>query len=87
VRGKLIFLAQTAERILAQQNRSVKTMAKSKVIEEGYELEVHECLACGFHTGLDATYLDQVGSLTVRCPGCGKTFHVNSFDEGENENG
>lgn len=58
-----------------------------KVVTEGYELEVHECGACGFHTGVDATYLDQVGSLTVRCPGCGETHYVSSFEDNDNGGG
>ena len=36
---------------------------------EQYELEVVEC-DCGFHIGLDATYLVQVGDCTVTCPSC-----------------
>jgi len=56
-------------------------MAKSKVITKGYELEVHECLGCGFHTGVDATYLDQVDTATVHCPGCGEMYKVKSFDD------
>lgn len=33
-------------------------------------LEVWEC-GCGFHLGLDASYLDQIGDLEVPCPNCG----------------
>ncbi len=29
-----------------------------------------ECLGCGFHLGVDQTFLDQVGSITVDCPSC-----------------
>jgi hypothetical protein len=25
---------------------------------------------CGFHIGLDATYLDQVGDIILNCPAC-----------------
>lgn len=33
------------------------------------QLEVIEC-DCGFHLGLDATYLDQVGDFKILCPSC-----------------
>lgn len=35
------------------------------------ELEVVECASCGFHLGIDATYLIQVGDLNIPCPNCG----------------
>lgn len=34
-------------------------------------LEVVEC-DCGFHFGLDATYMDQVEDFTILCPSCGR---------------
>ncbi len=37
---------------------------------EQYALEVIEC-DCGFHLGIDATYLDQVGDFKINCPACG----------------
>lgn len=37
---------------------------------EEYSLCVFEC-DCGFHIGLDFTYLDQVKDISVRCPACG----------------
>ena len=39
------------------------------VENEHVQLEVIEC-DCGFHLGLDATYLDQVGDLVMKCPVC-----------------
>lgn len=33
------------------------------------ELEVIEC-DCGFHIGVDATYLDQVTDVSIICPSC-----------------
>lgn len=36
-----------------------------------YILEVIEC-DCGFHIGLDASYLDQIGDITIDCPSCGE---------------
>jgi len=40
---------------------------------EQYSLCVFEC-DCGFHLGLDASYLDQIGDLQVKCPSCGELF-------------
>lgn len=39
-----------------------------------YELEVIEC-QCGFHIGLDSTFLDQVDCINIPCPSC----HENIF--------
>ena len=33
------------------------------------QLDVVEC-SCGYHAGLDATYLDQVGDFQFICPAC-----------------
>ena len=41
-----------------------------KEITEGYELTVVECCGCGFHLGVDLSYLEQVGSVKTKCPGC-----------------
>lgn len=32
-------------------------------------LIVYEC-QCGFHVGLDASYLDQVSDIMFECPNC-----------------
>lgn len=48
----------------------------------GYELVVVQCDGCGFHMGLDATYLDQVGSIEIDCPSCGTEMHVGSGEPG-----
>jgi len=37
------------------------------------QLEVVEC-DCGYHMGIDATYLVQVGDFKTDCPSCGKTI-------------
>jgi len=37
---------------------------------EQYQLEVGEC-DCGYHFGVDATYLLQVGDMKFTCPSCG----------------
>jgi hypothetical protein len=39
------------------------------VENEQVQLEVCEC-DCGFHMGVDATYLDQVGDFKIICPSC-----------------
>ena len=41
---------------------------------EDYSLEVYEC-ECGFHLGVDATYLDQVGDVVISCPSCSQYLH------------
>lgn len=38
-------------------------------------LEVMECV-CGFHMGLDATYMDQVADFTFRCPSCDRRWNT-----------
>jgi len=48
-------------------------------ITEEYELEVWEC-DCGFHIGLDATYLEQVGEINIACPACAKLIAI-SWEE------
>jgi hypothetical protein len=40
-------------------------------------LEVFEC-RCGFHLGLDASFLDQVKELTIKCPSC--TGTINTYE-------
>jgi len=45
---------------------------------EEYVLEVIEC-DCGFHIGLDATYLDQVGDIDIKCPSCGETISAEAY--------
>jgi len=45
-----------------------------------YELEVVECLKCGFHMGLDATYLEQKGGLMLPCPSCGEPLLIPAIE-------
>ncbi len=45
---------------------------------EEYSLEVIEC-DCGFHIGLDATYLEQVGPIDVKCPSCKEIIGIGAF--------
>jgi predicted nucleic acid-binding Zn-ribbon protein len=44
-------------------------------VTEQYELEVVEC-ECGYHMGIDSTYLLQVGDMTVECPSCGRFINT-----------
>ena len=43
------------------------------------KLRVFEC-SCGFHIGLDFTYLDQVGGIDIECPACSKIIHVDGVE-------
>ena len=45
-------------------------MKRLKSLEnDQVQLEVVEC-DCGYHMGIDATYLDQIGDFTTKCPNC-----------------
>jgi hypothetical protein len=43
------------------------------------ELETVEC-TCGYHMGVDATYLDQVGTAKIPCPSCGRMLVILGFE-------
>lgn len=49
------------------------------------ELEYIEC-DCGFHLGVDATFVDQVGDFVIKCPSCGLDIDT-AVVLGENDNG
>lgn len=54
-----------------------------EVETEKYSLTVYEC-DCGFHIGLDNTYMDQVSEVYMECPSCGEWFdteEVNTVDD------
>jgi hypothetical protein len=40
---------------------------------EQVQLEIIEC-SCGFHIGIDATYLDQVDDIKFMCFACNNTI-------------
>ena len=45
-------------------------MKRLKSVEnDQVQLEVVEC-DCGYHLTFDATYLDQVGDVSIECPSC-----------------
>ena len=41
----------------------------NSIENEQVQLEVIEC-DCGYHMGIDATYLDQVDDFIAPCPAC-----------------
>jgi len=41
----------------------------NSIENEKVSLEVIEC-DCGYHMGIDSTYLDQVGDFVTTCPSC-----------------
>ena len=41
-----------------------------EVETDRFVLEVIECGRCGYHIGVDSSYLDQVGDINIKCPGC-----------------
>ena len=58
----------------------------SKYIEdvsgELSSLEVYECM-CGFHIGLDSSFLDQVSDdISVECPSCGERIVPDKDEQG-----
>jgi hypothetical protein len=45
-------------------------MKRLKSIEtDEYQLEVIQC-DCGYHMGIDATYIEHVGDFVAICPAC-----------------
>ncbi len=50
-------------------------MKIGEVETEKFVLEVWEC-KCGFHLGIDSTYLDQVGLVTITCPSCSTLISI-----------
>lgn len=38
-----------------------------------FHLAVYEC-DCGFHIGVDATYIEQISEIVMVCPACNKTL-------------
>ena len=42
------------------------------------QLEVGEC-NCGYHFTVDATFLEQVGDFTFKCPSCGIEINTSTI--------
>lgn len=51
---------------------------------ERYTLTIYEC-ECGFHIGLDNTYMDQVEGILIVCPACGEDIDTDFIDDIEQE--
>ena len=34
-------------------------------------MDIYKC-SCGFHIGLDSTYIDQISEIEIECPNCNK---------------
>lgn len=62
-----------------------KTKHVGDIETDEFSLEVYECV-CGFHIGLDATYLDQVDeSIILSCPSCQRKIKTKQFDVDKTE--
>lgn len=42
---------------------------------EQVQLEVIEC-TCGYHMGIDATFVEQVKDFTCKCPSCDREINT-----------
>ena len=51
-------------------------------ITEGYELTVVECDSCGFHLGIDASWLEQTTQpgLEMKCPECRSDLFIEAAE-------
>lgn len=51
-------------------------------ITEGYELSVFECDSCGFHIGIDASWLEQTyeKGLEMKCPCCNNELFIEAAE-------
>lgn len=48
------------------------------------EIEIIEC-DCGYHMGIDTTYLDQVEHFIAKCPSCDRDINTIIIDEDDTE--
>ena len=49
------------------------------VVRDRAEIVVYEC-TCGYHFGVDETYLDQVGSVEHHCPSCKEQNFIHGIE-------
>lgn len=49
------------------------------VSNDHVSLEVYECGDCGFHIGLDSSFIEQIGDIKIKCPACENMFDTGSF--------
>ena len=52
---------------------------------ENYEsdkvsMEIVECVGCGYHLGIDSTFLEQVGDINTTCPSCAEHIYYGRDD-------
>lgn len=47
---------------------------------EKYSLTIYEC-ECGFHIGLDNSYMDQIDDICIECPACERHINTEEIDE------
>ena len=52
------------------------------VENDKFTLDVFEC-KCGFHMGIDSSYLEQVEDVKIACPSCGEIIDTSKFKKGE----
>lgn len=43
------------------------------------EMEIIEC-DCGYHLGVDSTFIEQVGHFITECPSCKKKINTEILD-------
>jgi len=48
--------------------------------ERGAVIELYKC-RCGFHLGVDSTYLEQVGDIHGFCPSCSRSYIIEGYNE------
>jgi len=60
------------------KDRNVIVVTKQK---DKYDLEVYECTTCGFHIGIDVSYLEQRGDIRLNCPSCDDELFFAGCDE------
>ena len=68
--------SESALEVYNEEKDYYKEIKRLESIEnEQVSLEVIEC-SCGFHLGIDATYLEQKGDFTLVCPSCSNIINT-----------
>ena len=58
---------------MSERRACMKRLQSAETDE--YQIEVIEC-DCGYHMGIDATYLIQMGDFETACPACRKILNT-----------
>lgn len=58
--------------------REPKPKRLSSVESGKVRLEIVEC-SCGYHMGIDATFLEQVKDFVTKCPSCGQEIRTSEI--------